>query len=510
MPRPPTWISASTTAWPNGLKSPPVSTTIRPVTQTALVAVNNASSTPMLAPSACDAGNASSTVPTPMAARKPSATHCAGRIPRGGPGSCTERRGRLSTAGSVRPGTEATSPPRSVFSGMTAPRIAFLGAGSTVFTKTLLGDLLSRPALREAEIRLHDIDAHRLELSGRVARRVASVVGAGPTITATLDREAAIEGADFVLSTIQVGGYRPGTVRDFEIAKRYGLQQTIGDTLGIGGIFRALRTIPVMLEFVRDMERLAPDALHLNYVNPMAMITWALNEASRIPTVGLCHSVPHTAHQLADDLNVPRHELRYRVAGINHLAFYLSLEHRGEDLYPRLRAFAESGEVPDWNRVRYDAFRRLGRFVTESSEHFAEYVPWYLKRSRPDVREALSIPLDEYPGRCRVYEVAWDFVERELDAPGSVDAADLRAALDAAAIPVMPGTSEHTVRDFEGLGRVERSLEYGATIVRSVVTGEPSVVYGNVPNHGLLDDLPDGCSVEVPCLVDGQGVQPTR
>lgn len=393
---------------------------------------------------------------------------------------------------------------------MTRPRIAFLGAGSTVFTKTLLGDLLSRPALREAEIRLHDIDAHRLELSERVAKRVASVVGAGPTITATLDREAAIEGADFVLSTIQVGGYRPGTVRDFEIAKRYGLQQTIGDTLGIGGIFRALRTIPVMLEFVRDIERLAPDALHLNYVNPMAMITWALNEASQVPTVGLCHSVPHTAHQLADDLNVPRDELRYRVAGINHLAFYLSLEHRGEDLYPRLRAFAESGDVPDWNRVRYDAFRRLGWFVTESSEHFAEYVPWYLKGDRPDLIQRFNIPIDEYPGRCEVYEVAWEFIEDELTEPGARSADELRAAIRAADIDVMPGSVEHTVHEFETLNEVHESVEYGAKIIDSVWTDTPRTVYGNVLNHGLIDGLPDGCAVEVPCLVDAQGVQPTR
>jgi alpha-galactosidase len=393
---------------------------------------------------------------------------------------------------------------------VTSPRIAFLGAGSTVFTKTLLGDLLSRPELQDADVRLHDIDAHRLELSRRVAGRVAETLGASPRITATLDREAALDGADVVFSTIQVGGYRPGTVRDFEIPKRYGLEQTIGDTLGIGGIFRALRTIPVMLEFVRDMERLCPDALHLSYVNPMAMITWALNEASSVPTVGLCHSVPHTAQQLADDLGVPRDELRYRVAGINHLAFFLTLEHDGRDLDPRLRELAESGRVPAWNRVRYDAFRRLGRFVTESSEHFAEYVPWYLKRDRPDLVERFGIPIDEYPGRCEVYEVAWDFLERELDAPGSQSAEALRAAIDAAGIDVMPESVDHAVREFETLHEVRESVEYGAKIVHSLWTGTPRTVYGNVINHGLIDGLPDGCCVEVPCLVDGQGVQPTR
>jgi alpha-galactosidase len=393
---------------------------------------------------------------------------------------------------------------------MTAPRIVFVGAGSTVFTRHLVGDLLLTPELAGASLVLHDIDANRLALSERVVRRLVDTLGAPATVTATLDRERALAGATVVFDTIQVGGFRPATVTDFEVAKRFGLEQTIGDTLGIGGIFRAVRTVPVMLDIVRDMERLCPDAWHLNYVNPMAMVCWALSELSPVRTVGLCHSVQGTARELAVDLGLPPDEIEYRAAGINHMSFYLELEHDGEDLYPRLQELARSDRVPAWNRVRYDALRRLGYFVTESSEHFAEYVPWYLKRSRPDVRDALSIPLDEYPGRCRVYEVAWGFVERELDEPGSVDAADLRAALDTAAIPVMPGTIDHTVRDFEGLGRVERSLEYGATIVRSLVTGEPSVVYGNVPNHGLLDDLPVGCSVEVPCLVDRNGVQPTR
>jgi alpha-galactosidase len=393
---------------------------------------------------------------------------------------------------------------------MASPRIAFLGAGSTVFTKTLLGDLLSRPELQNADVRLHDIDAHRLELSRRVAERVAAATGARPRITATLDREAALDGADFVLTTIQVGGYRPGTVRDFDIPKRYGLEQTIGDTLGVGGIMRALRTIPVMLEFASDMERLCPGALHLNYVNPMPMITWALNEASHVRTVGLCHSVPHTAHQLAADLGVPPDEIRYKVAGVNHLAFFLTLEHEGRDLYPRLREVAASGRVPDWNRVRYDAFRRLGRFVTESSEHFAEYVPWYLKKDRPDLVERFNIPIDEYPGRCELYEVAWDFVERELNEPGSQSASELRAAIEAAAIDVTPQSVEHTVLEFERLHEVHESVEYGAKIVHSIWTDTPRTVYGNVINEGSIDGLPDGCCVEVPCLVDGQGVQPTR
>jgi alpha-galactosidase len=392
---------------------------------------------------------------------------------------------------------------------MNEPRIVFVGAGSTVFTKSLAGDLLLTPELAGMELVLHDIDPQRLALSERVVRGMVERLGADATVTATLERERALDEATVVLSTIQVGGFRPATLTDFEIPKRFGLEQTIGDTLGIGGIMRAVRTVPVMLEILRDMERLCPDALHLNYVNPMAMVCWALSELSTIRTVGLCHSVQGTAYELAHDLGLPGDEIDYLCAGINHMAFYLRLEHRGEDLYPRLHELAASGRVPSHNRVRYDALRRLGHFVTESSEHFAEYVPWYLRRDRPALRERLEIPLDEYPGRCRVYEVVWDFVERELDAPGSVPPGALQEALDRAAILVMPKTIEHTVGGFEGLHRVERSLEYGATIVRSLVTGEPSVIYGNVPNDGLLPDLPHGCCVEVPCLVDRQGVQPT-
>jgi alpha-galactosidase len=283
------------------------------------------------------------------------------------------------------------------------PRIAFVGAGSTVFTKHLAGDILLTPELQGSELVLFDIDQQRLALSERVVRRVAERIGVAARIVATSDRERALDGADVVFDTIQVGGFRPATLTDFEVPKRFGLEQTIGDTLGIGGIFRAVRTVPVMLDILRDMERLCPDAWHLNYVNPMAMVCWALSELSSVRTVGLCHSVQGTIEQLADDLALPASEIDFMAAGINHMAFYLRLEHRGEDLYPRLFDIARAGRAPDWNRVRYDALRRLGHFVTESSEHFAEYVPWYLKRSRPDLRETLSIPLDEYPGRCRIY-----------------------------------------------------------------------------------------------------------
>lgn len=393
---------------------------------------------------------------------------------------------------------------------MPSPTITFVGAGSTVFAKSLLGDVLGTPALADSDIRLFDIDPARLELSELVARRVADAVDAHPTITATSDRERALDGADYVLSMIQVAGYRPGTVRDFAIPKRYGLEQTIGDTLGMGGIMRALRTIPVLVGVMRDMERLCPDALHLNYVNPMAMVTWALNAASAIPTVGLCHSVQGTAAELADDLGVPVDELDYLAAGINHMAFYLRLEHRGEDLYPALRHLAGEGRVPDWNRVRYALLEHLGYFVTESSEHAAEYVPWFIKRAQPELVERFNVPLGEYLGRCELAERSWPFLERELREPGSVSRAEFARAIDNAGIRVMPRSREHTLHAFDRIHQVERSIEYGATIIEAIETRTPAVVYGNVPNAGLIDGLPEGCCVEVPCLVDANGVQPVR
>ena len=263
---------------------------------------------------------------------------------------------------------------------MTTPTIAMIGAGSTVFAQKLLGDVLSDPALGGATITLHDIDETRLRTTEIVAHRIARQLGVTPTIVATTDRRRAVAGADFVLSMFQVGGYRPATVTDFAIPARYGLRQTIGDTAGIGGIMRALRTIPVLFDLCRDLEDLCPDTMFLNYVNPMAMNCWAIGRASRIRTVGLCHSVPHTAHHLAEDLGVPPDEVDYLVAGINHLAFFLKFERHGADLSPRLRERAAQNPPPardymPWpiaDGVRYEVFRRLGFFVTESSEHFAE------------------------------------------------------------------------------------------------------------------------------------------
>ena len=359
------------------------------------------------------------------------------------------------------------------------PKISFVGAGSTVFAKNLLGDILSYPELAESEISLFDIDPERLETSEVVARKVAETLGVKPRIDATTDRERSLDGADYAICMIQVGGYEPCTVTDFEIPKRYGLRQTIADTLGIGGIMRGLRTIPVLLEMAHDMERLCPDVTFLQYVNPMAMNCWALSRASRVRTIGLCHSVQGTAGEIARDIGVPLDEINYLCAGINHMAFYLTFERDGADLYPRIHEVVEQGRVPKWNRVRYEMFQRLGSFVTESSEHFSEYVPYFIKRDRPDLIERFNIPLDEYITRCEHQLEGWHSLRSSLEDPAT----------------------ELTV---------ERSHEYGSLIIHSLETGTPRVVYGNVANDHLIDNLPQGCCVEVPCLVDKNGIQPTR
>jgi len=361
------------------------------------------------------------------------------------------------------------------------PKIVFIGAGSTVFAKNLMGDLLGFPELANSTLMLMDINEERLRTSKIVAHKVALALGANPVIEATTDRREALKGADYVICMIQVAGYKPGTVIDFEIPKKYGLRQTIADTLGIGGIMRALRTIPVLVDICRDMEELCPQALFINYVNPMVMNQWALSRATPIKTVGLCHSVPHTAHELAKDIGVPDEDINYLVAGINHMAFYLKFERKntGEDLYPLIRQVLDEGRVPPANQVRYEMFKRLGYFVTESSEHFSEYVPWFIKRDRADMIERFNIPLDEYIRRCEVQIEGWNLMRHELEDEGK----------------------EITIN---------RSVEYGSLIVHSMETGIPRTIYGNVPNTGIITNLPTGCSVEVPCLVDANGIQATH
>jgi alpha-galactosidase len=351
-------------------------------------------------------------------------------------------------------------------------KIAFIGAGSVVFAKNLIGDVLSYPELAESEIALMDIDEDRLRTSEAAAHRVAAALDARPKVTATTDRRAAVDGADHVITMFQIGGYRPSTVIDFEIPARYGLRQTIADTLGIGGIMRALRTIPVLLDLCREIEELAPEAHLLQYVNPMAMNCWAIARETSVKSVGLCHSVHGTAKQLAVDLDVPIDEIDYLAAGINHMAFYLRFARGGEDLYPRLHEVAP----PDWNRVRYEVLRHFGYFVTESSEHFAEYVPWFIKADQPDLVDRFRIPLDEYLRRCEEQIADWQRMRDSLERDGELT---------------------HT-----------RTDEYGSGIIHAVETGEPYAFYGNVPNEGLIDNLPPDCCVEVPCTADANGITP--
>jgi len=365
-------------------------------------------------------------------------------------------------------------------------KICLIGAGSTVFAQSIIGDILSQPDLADSVVALHDIDGERLSTSAIVARRIGASLGLDNLrVEASLDRRQAMAGADFVILMMQVGGYRPATVTDFEIPKRYGLRQTIGDTLGIGGIFRGLRTIPVLLEICEDMRAVCPNALLMNYVNPMAMNCWAIAEAAPdIRSVGLCHSVQETSGDMARWLGEAPETLDYLCAGINHVAYFLKFEKRlpdggREDLYPRLKALAEAGAVPAGEAVRFDMLRRTGHFVTESSIHFAEYNPWFIKAGRDDLLDRYEVPLDEYPRRCEALIAEWQA---------------LRAGLEADDSPIP----------------VHRSNEYAAGIVHAVVTGRHNLIYGNVRNDGLIADLPDSAVVEVPCHVDRNGVQPIR
>ncbi len=375
---------------------------------------------------------------------------------------------------------------------MRSPRIAFIGAGSTVFMKNIVGDVLQRPALRDAQIALMDIDPARLEESAAIAGKLIATLGTGASIETFADQRRALAGADFVVVCFQIGGYDPCTITDFEVPKRFGLRQTIADTLGIGGIMRGIRTVPHLWAICADMLDVCPEAIMLQYVNPMAINTWAI--AAKYPAirqVGLCHSVQGTAYELARDLDIDVASLRYRAAGINHMAFYLEFEQKQADgsyrnLYPDLVAAYRAGRAPKpshWNarcpnKVRYEMLMRLGYFVTESSEHFAEYVPWFIKEGREDLIDRFGIPLDEYPKRCVEQIARWtDEAERYR-------------------------TSD-TVE-------VKASHEYASEIMNAVWTGAPGVIYGNVRNSGLITSLPEGCAVEVPCLVDASGIQPTH
>jgi alpha-galactosidase len=370
------------------------------------------------------------------------------------------------------------------------PRIAFVGAGSSVFMKHIIGDILQRPALTSATVALMDINPERLEESKTIAGRMVEALGVKAKIETHTNQRSALEKADFVVVAFQIGGYEPCTVTDFEVPKKYNLRQTIADTLGVGGIMRGLRTVPHLWKICEDMMEVCPNAWMLQYVNPMAINTWAISEKyPKINQVGLCHSVQGTAEELARDLDIPVAEIRYRAAGINHMAFYLQFEHRQKDgtykdLYPALLQGYADGRYPkpsSWNprcpnKVRYEMLKRLGYFVTESSEHFAEYTPYFMKEGREDLIEKFGIPLDEYPKRCVEQIARW---KRE----------------------------SNTLRN-EPM-KLEPSHEYASAIVNSIWTGEPSVIYGNQRNNGTITSLPVNCAAEVPCLVDDRGIQPT-
>jgi alpha-galactosidase len=389
------------------------------------------------------------------------------------------------------------------------PKIVFLGAGSTVFALNLLNDILNYPALEDSVISLHDIDKERLGATEKISHQMAQSLGVHPVIETYIDRRRALKGADYAIGMFQIGGYRPATIRDFEIPKRFGLRQTIADTLGIGGIMRGLRTIPVYLEMCRDMVELCPDVFLLNYVNPMAMVTWAINQATPISTVGLCHSVQGTASYLAGLLGLPADEINFICAGINHMAFYLRFEHHGKDLYPKLRELIQEGRVPDHDRVRFDILKRLGYFVTESSEHLSEYTPWFIKKNQPDLIEKYNIPLDEYLRRCEVQIAGWEVMQGKIQNPDHpIDQGAMAERLAAAG-----ATGDEILFAAQllgGIGHQAPSNEYGAQIINAMETGEPCVIYGNVANEGLIQNLPNDCCVEVPCLVDKSGLQPTK
>ena len=366
------------------------------------------------------------------------------------------------------------------------PKIAFVGAGSTIFMKNIVGDALHFPALRNAHFSLMDIDETRLHESEAVVRRMIEAVGSDATVEATTDRRRALAGSDFVVTAFQIGGYRPCTVTDFEIPRAHGLTQTIGDTLGVAGIMRGVRTVPHLWSVAADMAELCPDALMLQYVNPMAINTWALGARyPHVRSVGLCHSVQNTVEEIANDLDLPADELSYRVAGINHVAFFLKFHHKGRDIYPDLFEGYRTGRLPKPpihharcpNKVRYEVMAHLGYFCTESSEHLAEYVPWFIKRGRGDLIEDFGIPLDEYPQRCEEQILDWQAQAKRLTGGGPID--------------------------------VAKSHEFAADLMNAILTDTPLTIYGNLQNQGQLPDLPMGAVVETPCLVDGNGIQPT-
>ena len=365
-------------------------------------------------------------------------------------------------------------------------KITFLGAGSTVFSKNVLGDTMMCEPFQDMEIALYDIDGARLEESYLLICAMNQNINQGrATVKKYLgneQRKEALRNADFIINAIQVGGYDPCTIIDFEVPKKYGLRQTIGDTLGIGGIFRAMRTIHVLKDFAHDIEEVCPDAWFLNYTNPMAMLTGYMQRYTGVKTIGLCHSVQVCVPRLLDRLDMKDREegAVYKIAGINHMAWLLEITDRnGNDLYPEIRRRAKEMNAAEKHKdmVRFDYIDKLGYYCTESSEHNSEYNPFYIKPHRPDLIEKFNIPLDDYPGRCVDQIKKWKEHKEVLMANGNVT---------------------H-----------ERSREYASHIMQAMVTNQPYQIGGNVINHGMIPNLPDLACVEVPCMVNANGIIPT-
>ncbi|MBE6651616.1 MAG: alpha-glucosidase/alpha-galactosidase [Ruminococcaceae bacterium] len=366
-------------------------------------------------------------------------------------------------------------------------KITFMGAGSTIFARNVIGDCMCSEALRDSEFALYDIDAKRLEESKIILEAINKNTNESrATITTFLgkeNRKDALRGASFVVNAIQVGGYDPCTITDFEIPKKYGLNQTIADTLGIGGIMRALRTIPVMKEFADDIEEVCPDAWFLNYTNPMAILTGYMQRYTKVKTIGLCHSVQVCAKAILDGVGMSdklegHSEL---IAGINHMAWLLEIKDKdGNDLYPEIkkRAKEKNANEKHHDMVRFDYIDRLGYYCTESSEHNAEYNPFYIKSKYPEMIDEFNIPLDEYPRRCVNQIEGWEKERDNILANGEVT---------------------HT-----------RSHEYASYIMEAIVTNKPYTIGGNVINNGLIDNLPAEACVEVPCLITSAGIQPCK
>jgi len=357
-------------------------------------------------------------------------------------------------------------------------KITFLGAGSTIFAKNVLGDTMLTPALQGFELALFDIDLGRLKESEQLLNQIRIKYGSSCIVKAYTDRKEALRGAKFVVNAIQVGGYDPCTITDFEIPKKYGLRQTIADTVSIGGIFRNLRTIPVVLDFAKDIQEVCPDALFLNYTNPMAVLTNVMLTAGGVKTVGLCHSVQGCVSDLFKNLGMDSTGVESKIAGINHMAWLLEAKKDGVDLYPEIRRrAAEKQKEKHHDMVRFELMNRFGYYVTESSEHNAEYHPYFIKKNYPELIERFNIPLDEYPRRCVDQIKNWNELRDSLLADGNV---------------------EHT-----------RSHEYASYIMEAIETNNPYKIGGNVLNTGLITNLPREAVVEVPCLVDASGITPT-